>query len=387
MIALGISPATGDGSNKVFTLSALPINLVLFAGGQLRTDYSLAGLVATFVTAPSNGEGLNAFADGTFPAAAAPSAVASVARETTSELIASLRQRTFTSAAARDFPDASCLRAINENINTYLLKLIAKRRTNYLVESTDVAFSGGNSTGIPIPSVAMAGALRAVTFLIGGLPYPLVEMDLSTAVAGNLAPLSSQFPSGYYFMGPYIVPWPTPSISGILRLHYHRRPSTLVLESQCIQITAFPGGAAAGNYRVQFASLPAGFTGGTLIDVVSNSPNFYRWQTSLAIQAITSTTLDIPGPQPANLAVGDWICIAGTAPVVTDAPAEVLDALLQAAACDMMAAKGASDTYSRMVAQMKQKEEDCGPLIQVRNTGAQRKISAFPDAVAGFPWG
>jgi hypothetical protein len=83
--------------------------------------------------------------------------------------------------------------------------------------------------------------------------------------------------------------------------------------------------------------------------------------------------------------VGDWICLYDTAPVVTDAPAEVIDALCEAVAADMLKAKGSSESYQRMLGGLQRKEEDCGPLIQTRNTGAQRKISAFQD-MAGWPW-
>jgi hypothetical protein len=309
-------------------------------------------------------------------------------------LIASLRQRSFTAAAPRDFDDPSVLRLLNEKVTSYLLKLIAKRRTNFLVETVDISVQSGTAA-YQVPSVAISGALRSVILIVGNIPYALIEMDLPHAVATNMVPLSTQFPVGYYFIGPNIQLWPTQSIGGILRIHYHRRPSVVVKESACIQITGFPGGAATGFYRVGFTgTAPAGYAVNAAVDVVSNIPNFYRWQTNVAINAITSTTLDLPvlpatSAQPASLQVGDWVCLYDTAPVITDSPAEVIEALLQSAAAAMLASKGAGDSYQRMKAELEQAEHDCGPLIQMRNTGAMRKLSAFPDA-PGWPfsgWG
>lgn len=305
---------------------------------------------------------------------------------TSGELLASIRQRTFTSAASRDFQDSDVLRLLNELATTYLLRLIVRRNTNYLVEHVDTTIAAG-APYYPVPSVAIAGALRAVTLLVGGVPYPLVEMSLAQAVASNLTPMSSAFPTGYYPEGPNIVLWPTQSISGILRFHYHRRPSVIVSASACVQITAFPGGAATGYYRVSYSgTAPSGYTAGTKVDVVANVPNFYRWQTNVALGTGAAQALDVAGPQPPNLQVGDWICLYDTAPVVTDAPAEVIDALCEACAADMLKAKGSNESYSRLLEGLRRKEEDCGPLIQTRNTGNMRKISAFPDQGA-WPWG
>src|SRR6202022_4386447 len=137
------------------------------------------------------------------------------------ELLASIRQRTLTPAAPRDFDDGSLLRLLNEKATTYLCKLIAKRNTNYLVETVDINVAAGQPS-YEVPSVAMAGAVRSVVMLVGNIPYPLEEMSLPVAIATNLIPYSTGFPTGYYWMGPNIVLYPTQSQSGTLRIHYHR---------------------------------------------------------------------------------------------------------------------------------------------------------------------
>lgn len=301
------------------------------------------------------------------------------------ELIASIRQRSFTAGAPRDFDDPSVLRLLNELATSYLLKLIAKRNTNYLVESVDLSVTTAASS-YPVPSVAIAGAVRAVTLIVAGIPTGLVEMSLPQAVQTNMAPWSVAFPTGYYWQGPNVVLWPSQAIAGTLRLHYHRRPSQIVLPAACVKIASFPGGAAAGNYRIGYTgSAVTGYSNGVAVDVVSNIPNFYRWQTNTTIAATGVGTIDIVGTLPAGLAVGDWICLYDTAPVVTDSPAEVIDCLLSAVFVGMMEGKGSKESLERAEKQLARAEASAGPLIQQRNTGAMRKISAFPDA-GGFPW-
>jgi hypothetical protein len=72
--------------------------------------------------------------------------------------------------------------------------------------------------------------------------------------------------------------------------------------------------------------------------------------------------------------------------VLTDAPVEVIDSLLAACFVGMMEAKGAEESLVRAEKQLARAEENVGPLIRVRNTGAQRKISAFPNSSAALPF-
>src|SRR5262249_53788289 len=125
----------------------------------------------------------------------------------TAELLASGRQKAFLANAQRDYDDTSWLRLLNEQTTSYLLKLIAKRRTNYLGETVDLSVQQG-VTQFQVPSVAMAGAVRSVVMIVGGIPSPLEEMDLPVAISADLIPFSTQFPTGYYFAGPYIRLWP-----------------------------------------------------------------------------------------------------------------------------------------------------------------------------------
>jgi len=316
---------------------------------------------------------------------------------TTTELLASGRQKAFLANAQRDYDDTSWLRLLNEQVTSYLLgALVVKRRTNYLVESVDLSVQPGSQPAqFAIPSQAVGGMVRSLVMVVAGIPYALEEKDLPDAVASDLIPFSSQFPTGNFFLGAFIRLWPTQAITGILRIHYYRRPSVVVKENACVQISGFPSGAPSGSYRVSFTgTLPTGYVAGAAVDVVSNIPNFYRWQTNAPITAQAGQNIDIPFPttgpytgiQPAPLAVGDWVCLYDTAPLVTDCPSEALESLLWSCVEELFTGKGPQSSWARAKEARIKAEEDAGPLITRRNYGAMLKVSAFPESNI-YPWG
>lgn len=304
---------------------------------------------------------------------------------TATELIASVQQRAQIALAARDFGTAQILRLFNEEIDGYLVPFVAQRKLEFWVESTDLSVTAGTAS-YAIPSVAMGGKLRAIALLQGGIPYLLDQIDLPIAVTSQGTQLNASPPSGYYFMGNSIVLFPPPSSGSTLRVYYYRRPSQLVLNGACVQITGFPGGAAGGFYRVSVAATPTAYATSVLVDLVSNVPNFTQHALASAIGPTTGTTIDIAGTQPAALAVGDWVCLAGTAPIITGCPADLLNLLIQEVALKVCEAKGGKASAELLAAGLAKAEASAGWTIQQRNDGAMRKLSAFPSDVAGYGW-
>lgn len=386
---------TGTDNQLAFTSSAIFISPTVYVAGSAQppTFYTYVGktltfLPAAFPTSPTPGApplGDTVWMTGSTLAVA--TATTTTGRDyTSSELIASVQQRAFIALNAKDFGTAQILRLFNEEIDGYLVPFVAQRRLEFWVESVDAAFTNGVAA---IPSVAMGGKLRAIAFLQGGIPFMLDQVDLPVAVATPLAPLTVQYPSKYYFMGNNVILWPTPSTAGTLRLYYYRRPSMLVLPNQCIQITGFPGGAPAGFFRVGFGgSLPSAYAVNVPCDLVGNVPNFTLYSASQAIHATDSATyLELPGAAPTGLAIGDWLALAGTAPVVVGAPADLTNMLVQEVALKCAEAKGTDETVKRLAAGLRAAEGSAGWTIQQRNDGAMRKVSAFPSDGLGSPWG
>jgi hypothetical protein len=388
---------TGDDNTLVFDTGVPYVNARFYADGLWLnpTLYTYAGTVLTFLPAafpasPTPGappRDTVVAVDGD-TASVSTSSVTASRNYTATELIASVQQRAFIALNPRDFGTSQILRLFNEEIDGYLVPFVAQRRLEFWVESQDVNVVAGVAT---IPSVAMGGKLRALAYLVAGTVYGLDQTDLPVAIGTPMVPLTTQYPSKYYFMGANVILWPTPSLAGQLRIYYYRRPSVLVLPSQCVQVTGFPGGAPAGFYRIGFSgNLPSAYGVNVSCDVVSGVPNFTLLQASAAIHATDGATyIELPGSQPSGLAVGDWLCLAGTAPVVVGAPADLLNVLCQEVALKIAEAKGTNETIARVAAGLARAEASAGWTIQQRNDGAMRKLSAFPVETAAWPvlWG
>lgn len=386
----------GTGNQTVWNSSVAYINQRVYVDRFRQrpgTDYTYVGTLLTFLPSafpdsPTPGAPpLNALIDIEGDTSVLSTVATATGRDYTStELIASVQQRAFIPLSARDFGSAQILRLFNEEIDGYLVPFVAQRRLEFWVESLDTAFTNGIAA---IPSVAMGGKLRAIAYLQGGVPFGLDQIDLPVAVAAPLAPLTVQYPSKYYFMGNNVILWPTPSSAGTLRLYYYRRPSMLVLPSQCIQITGFPAGAPANFFRVGFSGgLPSSYAVNVPCDLVGNVPNFTLYSASQAIHATDSATyIELPGSAPTGLAVGDWLSLAGTAPVIVGAPADLTNLLVQEIALKVTEAKGTEEAVKRLAAGLAKAESGAGWTIKQRNEGAMRKVSAFPSDGLGYPWG
>lgn len=386
---------TGDSATSSFLPALSYLNQQLFVGGLFisSANYTYSpGAPVVFTqpiflssspqTAPGAGDDIYIFGD-LVTVLSTGTANTSTGRDyTASELIASVQQRAQVALAARDFGTPQILRIFNEEIDGYLVPFVAQRKLEFWVESVDLSVTPGVPTAIP--SVAVGGKLRAIAYVQSGIPALLDELDLPMAV--GLQGQSGGLPTGYYFLGSGFMLYP-PQSGGTVRIYYYRRPSMLVLPSQCLQVAGFPGGAAPGSYRVSFAgALPTAYAVGKTIDLVSNVPNFSQYATSVQITATGTTTVDIAGTQPASLAVGDWICLAGTAPVITGSPADLVNLLIQYVALKVAEAKGTEATVQRLAAGLAKAESMAGWTIQRRNDGAMRKLSAFPSDAGGYGW-
>lgn len=380
-----------DGINTAFTTSVPYIGQSVYQDGLFQrptTDYTYAGTSLNFVIAPVIGTGLFITGNTTSAQAGAGTNTVTGRDYTANELIASVQQRAFIPLAARDFGPAQILRLFNEEIDGYLVPFVAQRRMEFWVEFQDITVAGGTAA-YPLPSVALGGKLRAIAYVVGTIPFLLDQIDLPVAVAASFIPLATQIPSKYYFLGNNLMLFPPPSGGGTVRIYYYRRPSMLVLPSQCVQATGFPAGAPGGFWRLGFGgALPSAYAVNATVDLVGNVPNFTLYSVNQPIHATGAGYVELPGTQPAGLAVGDWLTLSGTSPVITGAPSDLVNLIIQEVALKVSEAKGTNETVQRLAAGLAKAEASAGWTIQQRNDGAMRKVSAFPSDSPGigYPW-
>lgn len=256
---------------------------------------------------------------------------------TTTELLAKIRLLSYLpSASTKAFTDAELLSIADKAISDRFVPWLVEKKVELFVRRLDTAIELGRDL-YRIPPRAYGARLREVTFIdASGNGYPVDEWDLARRdkMLGGNPSLGS---GGYAFClegdSVLLLP-PSPQRAGTLRMRYYRRPSKLCLVSAAAQVGTIDSASV-----LSVTAAPASFTSesGVLMDITEQYPNFdvpvmdnVGDLDTLAItftDPIPSTGYQIA--ERSNVAVGDWISLAGTTPV-PHIPADLHDALADA---------------------------------------------------------
>lgn len=251
-----------------------------------------------------------------------------------------------------DLPDweeadaqAELLRLMNRQQRLELTALLLKAKAEHRQATFDVELEDG-TLRYDLPARAVAAGLVQVKAL-----------DAS----GNLVSTVTLFPSARegerqfiggpgqaYLEGNQLVLYGAAAGVGTLRFVYNRRLSELVLLEHAAVITAIDTGTGVVAIGTRLdhesatvtASAPSGFgTAAALYDFVKPEPHFdIRAMDKSATRSSTNMTFD-PADLPDGLAVGDFVCRAGTSPVC-QAPLELHPVLTARTAYRAIKSKG-----------------------------------------------
>ena len=306
---------------------------------------------------------------------------------TSTELLADIKRKAFVPISQITFSDTDLLSMADEEIQTALVPFIMKAREEYLVTFIDYPIDGTSRT-FEMPPRSIAAKLRQVSVLINPTndqnqpnERRLPEINAEDAVYNNNYNNFLSLQTFFLRENNVILSPGAASYAGqILRLYYFKRPSKLIQTSQCAQVTAISGQTAIVNL------VPTNFgTGGTLTitaDLVKASPPFRLYGMDLTVTIDTTTnTATIPlNPMPTEyhpanygLAVGDYICLAGEAPIPT-LPVELFSLLAQRVAVKILASLGDSANFQIATDRLKDMEHNALELISNRVEGSNRKV-------------
>lgn len=291
---------------------------------------------------------------------------------TTNALIKSIKRRAFLPAGA-GLTTSDILAYATEELRGSIPAFLKGLREEYLVATLDVPIT---TSTLALPARAVGAALRIIQWKDNsGLLYPLTRIEPERLPQYNLQAANSQ-PAGYYFEGNTINLVPSVGVSGTLHLTYQQRPGELVLPTDCAQITAINTGAN----QVTVSAVPTTITTGTLVDIVSNSPNFIALALDQAV-TVSGSTFTFSS-LPTGLAVGDWVALAGQTPVV-QAPTEVHDLLAQYTAATIAQSMG-SARAEMVMEKLTEVKASMTMLLSPRSDGNARKI--VHNGTAGTWW-
>lgn len=267
---------------------------------------------------------------------------------TTTALLSTIRLLPLMPSVQALFDDADLLTILTFEMNSKIYPLIDNQSEEYFVYRDDIPYVA-TQTIFDMPSRALGGKLRAVSFVDSNnneirVPRLRPEDTMSNVNSTGLAINPALW--GFYIQNNQIVLYlgsiagSTPSYK-FLRLRYIRQPNTLVKVSECAQVVSI--NPSMNNVVVNV--IPSAFSTGVLYDMISNTPNFNALQDDSVCTNITGFTMtfsSLPVDQFGNmtLKVGDWICLAGQAPVAQVPYSPGYDLLLQLGAAKCLEIHG-----------------------------------------------
>jgi len=229
---------------------------------------------------------------------------------TTDNLLTGIKRRGSIPTGQSRFQNAELLVIADQEIETSILPEIKAARKSYFSLNIDQAINLTNAV-YRIPSRSVGAGLEAI-FLVDaqGKKIELCLIDEADVYDPGVSPNGK--PS-YYFKGNNVVLVPpNPNTWTILRMSILIQPNQLEQTSNCALITAIN----SGTNTVTCSNVPT--WGQVEMDLIRGEAGYECLaidQVPTAITTGASGTIQFSS-LPSDLAVGDWIALAGYSPVV-----------------------------------------------------------------------
>jgi hypothetical protein len=274
---------------------------------------------------------------------------------------------TFQPADICAFGDAEC--------RTALLSQILSVRESYYLTYSDIA---ANASGVyAIPYRAVGGRVHDLQMVIGNSVYQLARIEPKDQ-SDTLNPPTNTY--AFYFRGNNIVTLPILP-DGVLRVWYYVRPSNLVAQATCAQVTDFD---LVAN-TVTVAAVPSGYSTGVVIDFTQDQPPFGLLSFDVALTNVVGSIFSVgSGLVPSTIAIGDWICLAGTTPV-PQLPLEFYPLLAQRVSVKILESQGYLTKMAAAQKKLMEMEKDVMSIINPRDEGNPKKITPSRSLVSPGP--
>ncbi len=250
-------------------------------------------------------------------------------------------------------------------IRSYIIPLLLRSREYYLAYDDDRAI---NSTGVYVISPRAIGSKLINAALLDGTTI----QELTWITEDELYRLD-QAPRG--IPGIYIkrnsvilVPATEHGFSQI-RLTMSIRPGNLVATTSAAQITSIN----TGTNTLTFTTIPSSFVTSLTYDIIQNQPHFDHISIDQVASSITSTTM-VFSSLSSRIAVGDWVSISQTSPVI-QVPADLQPLLEQKVSASILRFQGDKDSAAAAEAEVKRMQDDTMALYVPRVDKAGKKIS------------
>lgn len=218
------------------------------------------------------------------------------------------------------FTNAEMLTIMNDETKLVINPLVMRLQEEFLLQTKDYTIVSGSS--YRLPKRALGGKLRDVK-IYDGTNYQNLNRLFEEDRANN--------PVGYYLNRNSL------ELSGdftaqTLRVTYYLTPSQLVLTTAVATIASIDSAT-----QITVTSLPSTISTSTQIDFIQSTGQYDLLAIDQTISSIAGTSL-VFSSLPTDLAVGDYVCLAGQSPVPT-IPVDLHPVLVQATLCTCLNSK------------------------------------------------
>ena len=247
--------------------------------------------------------------------------------DTTETLITEIKQRAMVPNSQKTYLPIDLLRRATQEMDLYIIPMILGSREEYFVYEVNSAMSGVGD--YEINERAIGGVLRDLLVDYGTGQYqsiPYLDPDQRERANNSSGQLM------FYLKWNKIVLVGSTSNTGNMKQVIFMRPGRFVETTEAAQITAIN----TGTFTVTIATaMPTTFIANASLDMISNK-NLHAYKgIDQPVTSVTATDIVFTNALPTDLAVGDWISLAGESPLV-QLPRELIPLLAQKVAVTIM---------------------------------------------------
>lgn len=294
---------------------------------------------------------------------------------TTDDIVTAVKDE-YVHPTGSDITDEQLLTILREEMFTILLPLINNTRGAYFETVVDTPAT--TSAGYPIPPRAIGNRVVNVSVVDpGGNEYLLPIVDYTDPAAQSYSSGTSARPSAYIRNNKIILNPPLTQ-GYTLRQIIYLRPGDLILTADARQVVS------KTSTSITLSSALTGLSTGTLFDIVANNPPFpyHKYDISGTVSGSTISGLSNLD----DVAVGDYVCLAGFSPI-PQIPYELHPVLMQLAASRVVGrlgdAKGKQLLQQAAQAMMANMIENMKPRVANQ---PQRIVNLESPTVGYGPW-
>jgi len=289
----------------------------------------------------------------------------------TTRLLRGIKRRITAPANQALIDNPGMLELADDVMKSFMVPLISQTRQEFFVVTDDVAVVADQKL-YDIPYRYLARGLRDLKYSFDGTTTGISNLVLIAIEDEHLFAESGE-PRGFYFKGDQFALVPAPiNTSQYIQLWGEIPPSNLVQTSAAAYVTSIAIGATTTT--ITCTTVPSTMIAGVVIDFIGGKSGCRLLGMDKAITNASTTTLAFNAADvPTALAVGDWISIAQTSPVL-QTPDECYPLFETKVCARILYAVGDFDGEAKLEIMAQREERDLSKMLQPRIVGEQTKI-------------